>query len=171
MSACATCGCLLHLSRPSSVSAGDRRGSSGQSEAYAPARCSLTPRLLSSYNPRSHGGTRHAALLPSDGARRTDGNREPLVGGDSHNIPELHPIAVIRLRGWLGLTRLACCVRQLCVSENSPFPAASCGFLVAVRLRARVQIITLFGVYSCSLRALQRYRSSSPQWGHLSAVS
>lgn len=43
--------------------------------------------------------------------------------------------------------------------------------LVAARLRARVQIATLFGVYSCSLRALQRYRSSSPQWGHLSAVS
>jgi hypothetical protein len=39
------------------------------------------------------------------------------------------------------------------------------------RLPARVQIAALFGVYSCSLRALQRYRSSSPQWGHLSAVS
>src|SRR2546421_7119455 len=43
--------------------------------------------------------------------------------------------------------------------------------LVAARLRARVQLSTLFGVYSCSLRALQRYRSSSPKWGHFSAVS
>src|SRR5882762_2502129 len=58
-----------------------------------------------------------------------------------------------------------------CVSENSPFPRGFLWVLVAARLRARVQLATLFGVYSCSLRALQRYRSSSPQWGHLSAVS
>jgi hypothetical protein len=45
------------------------------------------------------------------------------------------------------------------------------GVLVVAGLRARVQIATLFGVYSHSLRALQRYRSSSPQWGHLSAIS
>src|SRR5882762_11981308 len=46
--------------------------------SLCPARYSLTPSLLSSYNPRSHGGTRHAALLPSDGARGTDGNADRL---------------------------------------------------------------------------------------------
>jgi len=53
------------------------------------------------------------------------------------------------------------------VSEKSP---VLCRFLwVVARLRARIQIATLLGVYSYSPRPLQRYRSSSPQWGHLSA--
>src|SRR2546421_12213035 len=43
--------------------------------------------------------------------------------------------------------------------------------LVAARLRARVQLATLFGGYSCSLPALQRDTSSSPQWGDLSALT
>jgi hypothetical protein len=35
----------------------------------------------------------------------------------------------------------------------------------------RFQVSTLFGVYFCSLRALQRYRFSSPQCRHLIAVN
>jgi hypothetical protein len=37
--------------------------------------------------------------------------------------------------------------------------------------RAKVQVPVLRSVYLCSLRALQRYRSSFPQCGHLIAVS
>jgi hypothetical protein len=54
-------------------------------------------------------------------------NRHINIGrdtGNSHNIPELHPIAVIRLRGWLVLTR---CRRSRVAAIEHPNSAAYTG--------------------------------------------